>query len=216
MMVVASLFQNLIASALAPFLADMRSYLGAVLAVLSFVCFNSYFIVFELLWAGQSPGKRIVGVRVVKTGGYALRFPDSLMRNLLRAVDFLPFFYGVGLTSLLLTRYCQRLGDLVAGTLVVYQGQNDAEAILSPNVVGNLAVQLPMVKLREIPPAVIEACDEFLRTKDQLAPKFRQQLADELLDLVEKWCGLQPEANQSAEAFLGGVVTQVGQIAVTS
>lgn len=214
--VIASLFQNLIAAALAPLLAEMRGYLLAALGLVSFVCFNAYFIVFELLWAGQSPGKRIVGLRVVKTGGYALRFPDSLLRNLLRAVDFLPIFYGVGLTSLLLTRHCQRLGDIVAGTLVVYQGQNATDAILSTNVAGNLAVQLPMVKLREIPPAVIEACDEFLRTRDQLAPKYRQQLANDLLDLIEKWGGLQPEANQSAESFLGGVVTQVGQIAVTS
>ncbi len=216
MVAIVTVFQNLIAAALTPLLFEMRSYVAAALGILSFVCFNAYFIVFELLWAGQSPGKRLVGIRVVKTGGYALRFPDSLMRNLLRAVDFLPVFYGIGLTSLLLTRYCQRIGDLVAGTLVVYQGQNAADAILSTNVAGNQATQLPIVKLREIPPEVIETCDEFLRTRGQLAPKYRQQLADDLLDLIEKWCGLQPEANQSAEAFLGCVVTQVGQIPVAS
>ena len=74
-------------------------------------------ILFELLWAGQSPGKRVVGIRVVQTGGFSLRFPDSLIRNLLRTVDFIPLFYGVGLLSLLLTRHCQRIGDIDILTL---------------------------------------------------------------------------------------------------
>ena len=69
-------------------------------------------------------------------GGYALRFPDTLLRNLLRAVDFLPLFYGVGLMSLLLTRHCQRIGDIIAGTLVVYQDRSSADDILSTTVSG--------------------------------------------------------------------------------
>lgn len=209
-----SLFQNLIVAVLAPLPREMQSYAAAVLSILSFICFNAYFIIFEWLWAGQSPGKRLVGIRVVKMGGYALRFPDTLLRNLLRAVDFIPLFYGVGLMSLLLTRHCQRLGDVIAGTFVVYQDQN--AAILSTTVSGNPAIQLPIAKLGAIPTEVVETCDEFLRTKDQLAPKSRQQLAHDLLDLIEKWSGLFPEANQSAETFLGCVVSQSGQIPAAS
>lgn len=216
MFVLMSLFQNLFAALIAPLSAEMQPYAAALLGILSFVYFNCYFIVFELLWAGQSPGKRFVGIRVVKTGGYALRFPDTLLRNLLRAVDFIPLFYGVGLVSLLLTRHCQRIGDLVAGTLVVYQDRDPADAVLSRTVTGNQAIQLPIVRLRAIPTDVVETCDEFLRTKDQLAPKYRQQLADELLDLIEKWSGLLPETKQSAESFLTCVVSQAGQIPVGS
>ena len=87
----------------------------------AFALYNGYFILLEWLLNGQTPGKRLLHIRVIKQGGYALRFFDTLLRNLLRVVDFLPLFYGVGLTSLLLTRDSQRVGDLVAGTLVVYQ-----------------------------------------------------------------------------------------------
>ncbi len=79
---------------------------------------------------------------MIKQGGYALRFFDTLLRNLLRVVDFLPLFYGVGLTSLLLTRDSQRLGDLVAGTLVVYQ---------EPVESGSLVAELPAAGLAEPP-----------------------------------------------------------------
>jgi len=216
MMAVMSLCQNLVAAILTSLPMSLQVYAAALLGILYFIAINAYFIVFELLWAGQTPGKRMVGIRVVKTGGYALRFPDSLLRNLLRAVDFLPLFYGVGLLSLLLTRHCQRVGDIIAGTLVVYQERNRADAILSTTVTGNSAMPLAMVKLRAIPADVVETCDEFLRTKDQLTPKYRQQFANDLLDLIEKWSGLTPEPSQSAEAFIGCVVSQAGQIPVSS
>ena len=100
------------------------------MTLVSFALYNGYFILFEWLLNGQTPGKRLLHIRVIKQGGYALRFFDTLLRNLLRVVDFLPLFYGVGLTSLLLTRDSQRLGDLVAGTLVVYQEPVQTESLL--------------------------------------------------------------------------------------
>ena len=82
--------------------------------------------------SGQTPGKRVVGIRVIKVGGYSLRFLDVLLRNLMRFVDFLPVFYGVGAASLLVTSRCQRLGDVVAGTLVVHQEPSGADGLLTP------------------------------------------------------------------------------------
>src|SRR5262249_54993175 len=94
---------------------------AAVASLLAFAIYNGYFIFFEWLLNGQTPGKRLLHIRVIQQGGYALRFFDTLLRNLLRVVDFIPLFYGVGLVSLLMSRNSQRLGDLVAGTLVVHQ-----------------------------------------------------------------------------------------------
>ena len=215
-MMVLYLFQNLIAAFMMALPAEMRIDGAAVLGVLSFIGIYAYWIIFELLWAGQSPGKRMVGIRVVKMGGYALAVPGLVAPKPAQGRRFPPRFYGTGLMSLLLTRHCQRIGDVVAGTLVVYQDRNTADAVLSTTVTGNQTIQLPMVKLHAIPPDVVETCDEFLRTKDQLAPKYRQQLAADLLDLIEQWSGLFPEANQSAEAFIGCVVSQAGQIPVAS
>ena len=75
---------------------------------------------FEARWRGQTPGKRFFGLAVLNDDGTPLRWPAALTRNLLRAVDFLPFLYGIGLVAMLLNRDFKRLGDLAAGTVVVY------------------------------------------------------------------------------------------------
>ena len=76
---------------------------------------------FEAAWRGQTPGKRAMGIAVLNDDGTPLRWPAALTRNLLRAVDFLPFLYGIGLAAMLANRDFKRLGDLAAGTVVVYQ-----------------------------------------------------------------------------------------------
>ena len=76
---------------------------------------------FEASWRGQTPGKRAMGLAVLNDDGTPLRWGAALTRNLLRAVDFLPFLYGIGLAAMLANRDFKRLGDLAAGTVVVYQ-----------------------------------------------------------------------------------------------
>jgi uncharacterized RDD family membrane protein YckC len=76
---------------------------------------------FEARWGGQTPGKRMLGLAVLNDDGTPLRWPGALTRNLLRAADFLPFLYGVGLIAMLANRDFKRLGDLAAGTVVVYR-----------------------------------------------------------------------------------------------
>jgi len=78
-----------------------------------------YAFVFEAYWNGQTPGKRALGLRVVKTGGYAISFYDAMLRNLLRVADALPLLYGIGLLAMMTNERLQRIGDLVAGTMVV-------------------------------------------------------------------------------------------------
>jgi uncharacterized RDD family membrane protein YckC len=78
---------------------------------------------FETNWNGQTPGKRAFGIAVLNDDGTPLRWPAALTRNLLRAVDFLPLFYGIGLVAMLASRDFKRLGDLAAGTVVVYQAE---------------------------------------------------------------------------------------------
>ncbi|MGD8783412.1 MAG: RDD family protein [Thioalkalispiraceae bacterium] len=80
-----------------------------------------YPVVFELYNNGATPGKRSMGIKVVNDDGTEVTLQSSLLRNLLRSVDFLPVLYGVGLTSMLFNREFKRLGDITAGTIVVYQ-----------------------------------------------------------------------------------------------
>jgi uncharacterized RDD family membrane protein YckC len=83
---------------------------------------------FEAAWNGQTPGKRLFGLAVLNDDGTPLRWPGAFTRNLLRAADFLPLLYGVGLVAMLLNRDFKRLGDLAAGTVVVYQAEKTAMA----------------------------------------------------------------------------------------
>ena len=90
------------------------------LSSLSFVLvFVGYFIICEMLWSGRSVGKRAAGIRVVSTTGAAEGFWSILLRNVARLIDFLPIFYIVGSISILATENNQRIGDMLANTIVI-------------------------------------------------------------------------------------------------
>ena len=87
---------------------------------------------FEAAWSGQTPGKRLFRLAVLNDDGTPVRWPAAFTRNLLRAADFLPFLYGVGLVTMLMSRDFKRLGDLAAGTVVVYQAEKASAARAIP------------------------------------------------------------------------------------
>lgn len=87
--------------------------------LLYFVLDWGYMVLFESLWAGQTPGKRALGLRVLQEGGVRVGFEQVLLRNLARVVDGMPVLYAVGGLAALLSSRHQRLGDLLAGTVVV-------------------------------------------------------------------------------------------------
>lgn len=88
--------------------------------ILVFSLMWGYPVLFEVLWNGQTPGKRALGLRVISADGAPVGWVASFARTLLRTVDFLPFFYGIGLASCYADPWNRRLGDLVARTLVIH------------------------------------------------------------------------------------------------
>ena len=105
-------------------LATMKLINGDIAAwlipVLYFLLCSGYDIIFEWLWRGQTLGKRIMRLRVVDASGLRLSFPQIVMRNVLRYVDLLPGGYLVGGTVAMINRKGQRLGDVAAGTIVIW------------------------------------------------------------------------------------------------
>jgi uncharacterized RDD family membrane protein YckC len=79
-----------------------------------------YFTLFEAFWNGQTPGKKVLNLRVIQKSGRPIGLFESMARNLIRIIDMLPGFYAVGAACVFATRRQQRLGDMVAGTLVVH------------------------------------------------------------------------------------------------
>jgi uncharacterized RDD family membrane protein YckC len=93
----------------------------AILILLYFFLMYGYFMMFEAIWNGQTPGKRLTHIRVIKDSGQPITTIDAVGRNLLRIVDQMPFAYGVGVICAWISPQSKRLGDYVAGTVVVHE-----------------------------------------------------------------------------------------------
>jgi uncharacterized RDD family membrane protein YckC len=145
----------------------------------------------EASWGGQTPGKKLFGLAVLNDDGTPVRWPGALTRNLLRAVDFLPFLYGIGLAAMLLNRDFKRLGDLAAGTVVVYQGEKSSGARQIPKVV---PVPPPVPLTLEDQRAVLELAE---RAQQLTAERF-----EELAALPTPLVG-QLQGQQAAVRLLG-------------
>ena len=88
--------------------------------LLRFVLSFGYYIYFEYIWNGQTPGKRILNIRVMRYSGLPMNFSSSAIRNLMRIVDFVLFASAIGFLILFLSKLSQRPGDFAAGTIVVH------------------------------------------------------------------------------------------------
>lgn len=140
-----------------------------------------YPVLFELLPGAATPGKRLLGLRVVMDDGLPVTPGASLLRNLLRAADFLPFAYGLGLLTLLCRADFRRLGDIAAGTLVVHRRALPPASV--PPAVTPVAPARPL-SLREH--AVVQAWAA-------RAPRLTPERADELAALAAAAWGGQPD-----------------------
>jgi uncharacterized RDD family membrane protein YckC len=99
----------------------------AVWATLNFVLGWGYHVYFETARRGQSPGKRLLGLRVVDGRGLPLALEQSFVRNVIRVLDLAPVFYGLGAAAIGVDRHRRRLGDLAADTMVVRESAMEAE-----------------------------------------------------------------------------------------
>jgi uncharacterized RDD family membrane protein YckC len=159
---------------------DFSGWTLGVVAVVAFAMEWGYGVLFEALTSGRTPGKRAMRLRVVKEGGHPINFMDALLRNLLRAADFLPSGYALGVVVMGLDSRFRRLGDLVAGTMVVIEERSHVATevkLRPPPSPHELAAMPAGARLR---PAEREALDLFVRRLDRLGPA----RADELAALV--------------------------------
>jgi uncharacterized RDD family membrane protein YckC len=108
-------------------LSSASKWVYAAGIILVFLVFAGYFAFFEWVWSGQTPGKRWLKLRVIREDGRPITFWEASVRNLVRSLDMLPApFYAVGLISVFYTTRDQRLGDMVAGTVVVREREAEA------------------------------------------------------------------------------------------
>jgi uncharacterized RDD family membrane protein YckC len=201
----------------APIRAAGRPGLAVAIGLLSsWLLVWGYFLVFEWLWGGQTPGKRILGIRVIHWNGTAISFSEAAVRNLLRAVDSVPIPVplGCGLLGFVVAacnRENRRLGDLAANTLVVYlerrakpiRALQDARTEADRGRVAVFRQRLAQLD-REQKQALLDLC---LR-RDQLRVTERARLFQAAAHFVQGRLDLAPEAYESDEKF----VLQLGAV----
>ena len=148
---------------------------GGLAMILTLVVIWAYFILLEWLWNGQTIGKRAFKLRVINEDGSPAQFTAVLIRNLLRLVDFLPAFYGLGVLVIVLSPKSQRLGDLAAGTYVVRAPLPQVDwfslRTVTPLGAGTTA------ETRRMPGEAQRLVREFVARESQLAPAERARVA---------------------------------------
>ena len=193
---------------------DFGSVIIAVSSLLGFAILWGYYIIFELVWNGQSPGKRLIGLRVVREGGRPITFLSAATRNLVRIIDFLPFFYGIGVITMFIDRRARRLGDFAGGTLVVKERRGVTLESLTTNTAPLIAplapgAPLPVPTLAGVELLTVEdytLVQEFLRRRSQLSRDARFRLAVQLASNLQARLGL-PQGGD-AEQFLQQAVNE--------
>jgi uncharacterized RDD family membrane protein YckC len=158
----------------------------AVMILALFLIFTGYFAFFEWMWSGQTPGKRWLKLRVIREDGRPITFWESSIRNLLRAFDMMPgMFYSIGLISVFSTTRDQRIGDMVAGTVVVREREAEAPAFAQvfASPVSDPALRRSFKpvdfqgSLNSLTEAEIQVVETFLRRRWELADVPRQWMA---------------------------------------
>lgn len=171
----------------------------AVGLLCAFVLFYGYFALFEWAWRGQTPGKRIVGLRVISASGHPVTAQACLLRNLVRIADSMPGFYAFGVITMFITARSQRLGDLAAGTVVVHERSIPADRYS----LGPVTTRVGGARLR---PEEFEVIETFLRRRDELHWVVREETATAIATRMRR--SLQLPVGGSDEELLEQVASE--------
>jgi len=186
-----------------------------------------YFSLFEAFNNGRTPGKQAAKIRVIHQSGRGISFFESLARNLVRFVDWMPSFYALGIVVIFLSKRHQRLGDMVAGTLVVRDRIADqphwsastsrtitgaALAAESPIPPPHLRVVLPAPALAKLSANDLEVIEGFFSRRLDMDLTTRAALAGRIASALCAKSGLEIAPNTSMETFLEAVAHQLREL----
>jgi uncharacterized RDD family membrane protein YckC len=193
-------------AAVTDFIYKMRKVLGQWIIGLAILVYGAislgYFILFEYVWSGSTPGKRSQHIRVVRTDGAPVSFLEAAVRNILRAVDILGDVYPLGLVVMFIDSRNRRLGDMAAGTLVVTESESSLPlAENSRSSLGGDDQQLRMVAAA-MTSGDYQLVRKFLVRREALDPEYRQQLAQEIVDRIFNRSSVTVKPSNDLELFL--------------
>lgn len=183
-----------------------------VLIVVPFCLYWGYFAFFEILWQGRTPGKRVAGIRVIHQTGRPMTAIECIGRNLMRALDIQPGgIYAVGLICMLCNQQNRRVGDYVAGTIVVHDKALDS---VSPTW-GDKRIDdkkfegaVP-TELRKLTPDELVLIETYLNRRYDLDGTVRMMTAQRIVAMITEKLGVPKPADQGDDTFLESVARQL-------
>jgi uncharacterized RDD family membrane protein YckC len=179
-------------------------WLGAFGIIAYFLLQFGYFAGFESFWNGQTPGKRYLNLRVIKDSGQPINVYESVARNLLRIVDSLPGFYGIGIVSVLVSQKSQRLGDFVAGTVVVHE--KPLMERLGAGWAGSRPAAPSPYDTSSLTPEEFQLLEAYLARRNQLAPNVREELARQILSRIGAKLAIPEPDRAEPDVLIGKLV----------
>lgn len=172
-----------------------------------FCIYWGYYALFEALWNGQTPGKRWAGIRVIKENGRPINAFEAIGRNLIRIVDQLPGIYAVGIVTMLLNSKNRRLGDFVAGTIVVHE-RKAKESDLFFNT-PERRTEYSLYQAGQLGAPEVELIETFLARRLDIPLEVRQQSAARIAAMIGAKLGIDPQSRPSNnEDFLELIVKE--------
>ena len=191
-----------------PSAKGLGSWLIAVPVLLCFVIFVGYFVFFETLWQGQTPGKRLAQIRVIRDDGRPIALPQATLRALLRTFDDLSFFV-VGFLLIVIGKKEKRLGDWVAGTVVIQEQRSKKGTIQVLDEAKARQVATYLLEEQEVSslrPDDFAVVREYLRRRSTLSARARETVSLRLAKQVQQRLGMDGlPFDMSAHTFLEGV-----------
>jgi uncharacterized RDD family membrane protein YckC len=156
----------------------LQLWITAIAAVLAFALYIGYFALFETWWYGQTPGKRYAKVRVIRDDGQPERLPQATLRSLLRPIDDILF---IGFFCILLSKTEKRVGDWLAGTLVVRTDSVTADKIQVTERAQAIGKDLlALIDIAQLFPDDCATIREFLQRRSAMNPKAKGLVSDQL------------------------------------
>ena len=183
-----------------------QSFIPALVVMFMFCVYWGYFAFFEIIWKGQTPGKRLTKIRVIHQSGRPINVYEAIGRNLLRAIDVLPGMYGVGIVCMMINSQHRRVGDYVVGTVVVHDKRTE-EVKPEWNMVAEASPTNP--HLSQVTSEELVLIETYLHRRVDLDLAVRDRTAYQIASRITQKTGLQRDPNQSLDDFLEGVARQI-------
>jgi len=187
-----------------------KQWVYAILIFFAFLSQFGYFAFFETIWNGRTPGKRWIHLRVIADSGRPIGAQGAILRNLMRIVDSLPSLYAVGIITSLISSQNKRVGDYLAGTVVIQEKSVQGGRSLWDSPATPL---LATSHSRTVNAAELQLVEAFLERRSSLQDDVRRSLARQIAERLGQGGSIPQGALQDPEKFLEALAEQSRNIA---